>query len=261
MSESGRSLIEVPAGGRLFEGHFPGRPILPGVAQIGLVLAAMSAGRGPWPELSEIISMRLRRLVGPGDRLELGLAERPDRRVRLTLERDGVVVTQGEFRLGPARPAVESGRALQDEASVRPLPVEQLLPHRPPMRLLERLVAIAPRGLRATARVPAGCGLVHAGRAHGSVAIEAAAQAAAAWEAALRAGGAGGAEPRVGYLVAIREVEFGTAEIPVDCPFDVAVHLRDAELPLSRYDFEAAREGRVLARGQIATMLAGPEPD
>lgn len=36
--------IAVPADGPLFEGHFPGRPILPGIAELLLIARALAPG-------------------------------------------------------------------------------------------------------------------------------------------------------------------------------------------------------------------------
>lgn len=61
-----------------FVGHFPGRPILPGVlqvealAQLGAVLIAqMPEGEGKLAVFAGINEVRFRRLVVPGDRLDL----------------------------------------------------------------------------------------------------------------------------------------------------------------------------------------------
>jgi len=70
-------LARVPLSGPCFEGHFPGNPILPGVLQIEIVRAAVSAHLGVRAEVVAIDSMRLRAPVRPGDALRVDL-EIPD---------------------------------------------------------------------------------------------------------------------------------------------------------------------------------------
>ena len=71
----------VPPNCALFEGHFPGTPVLAGVAELSeLVLPTVAAA---WPELGSVRGMsrlKFRRPIGPGDELELILRRgRPDR--------------------------------------------------------------------------------------------------------------------------------------------------------------------------------------
>ena len=62
--------IAVPADGPLFEGHFPGRPILPGIAELVLIARALAPG-GDAAEVSAIPFARFRGLVLPDDGLTL----------------------------------------------------------------------------------------------------------------------------------------------------------------------------------------------
>lgn len=61
-----------------FQGHFPNRPIMPGVLQIealaqlgGVLIGHMEAGKGKLAVFSGIDKVRFRRMVEPGDKLEL----------------------------------------------------------------------------------------------------------------------------------------------------------------------------------------------
>jgi predicted hotdog family 3-hydroxylacyl-ACP dehydratase len=252
------ALIEVPAGGPWFEGHFPGRPILPGVAQLMLVLDALAReARRPVP-IQGIAFARLRQLVFPGDRLELVARDQEAVRLRFDLKREGVLVANGEFILGtpPAPRGATILYATPETPAATARPLDDLLPQRPPMRLLTSILRLTTGGLTCAAHMPGKCALVVAGSAPAVASIEAAAQATAAWDALRRWRNTGVASPRVGYLVALREVAFFTERIPADREMLVCVSLEAAAPPLTHYRFEVALEGMPVTRGTIATFLA-----
>lgn len=68
--------VKVPADLKFFDGHFPGDPIVPGVAQV--VAIAEEAARNVWPSLPETRGLR---------RVKFTLAIRPNDEVVLRLER------------------------------------------------------------------------------------------------------------------------------------------------------------------------------
>ena len=88
--------VRVEATHPCFTGHFPGEPILPGIAQLGLVLLALETLLGSRWRLVAVRSLRLRRLVRPGDRLQLSL-DRPgaDGSLRFELRAGSDVVSSG----------------------------------------------------------------------------------------------------------------------------------------------------------------------
>ena len=257
-----KATLAIPAGGPWFEGHFPGRPILPGVAELALAIAALRKETGKPLPLRGIAFARLRLLVLPGDRLELSARESTGAagdtgRLRFDLKRDGALVANGEFMVGTplraeAAPAIVA-RSSPGDPGTAP---EALLPHHPPMRFLTSILWQDAETLDGTACIPNRCALVSDGSAPTVAAIEAAAQAAAAWEALLRRHRQGGTAPRVGYLVAMRDVDFFTDRIPADKSLLVAIHLEAASPPLTHYRFEVSLEGLLLVRGSIGTFLA-----
>jgi 3-hydroxymyristoyl/3-hydroxydecanoyl-(acyl carrier protein) dehydratase len=54
-----------------FAGHFPGNPILPGIAQLRLVIDLIARHRMGKIQVSGFSRVKFRKLVRPGDRLEL----------------------------------------------------------------------------------------------------------------------------------------------------------------------------------------------
>ncbi len=257
-----KATIAIPAGGPWFEGHFPGRPILPGVAELALAIAALRRETRKSLPLRGIAFARLRHLVLPGDRLELSAHERaaPEGeavRLRFDLKRDNVVVANGEFIVGTSLPsdALPERRPGTAPGSIVP-PAEALLPQRPPMRFVDSILDQSGEALDCIARIPGRCALVSGGSAPAVAAIEAAAQGAAAWEALQRWRRQGETAPRVGYLVAMRDVAFFSDRIPADQSLLVSVHLEAVSPPLTHYRFEVSQEGLRLVCGSVGTFLA-----
>ena len=63
--------IHVPLDSPWFDGHFPGKPILPGVAQIGMVFDAIRKARNQDLKLSSVRRVRFKRIIRPDDRLKI----------------------------------------------------------------------------------------------------------------------------------------------------------------------------------------------
>ena len=90
-----------------FPGHFPGRPIMPGVliieamAQVAATLAVRGAGKGNQVYLLGVDDYRVRKPVVPGDRLDLEAEVLKVKgvfwRFKATAKVDGHVVASGEF--------------------------------------------------------------------------------------------------------------------------------------------------------------------
>ncbi|HEV2853202.1 MAG TPA: hypothetical protein VHC97_10405 [Thermoanaerobaculia bacterium] len=228
---------EIPAASPLFTGHFPGHPILPGVAHLAIAGQALGAS------LNGLKGIKLRRPVGPGDVLELSLGD-PDEDgwLRFELRREGEAVSSGSVSIsGETAP---SPSPIESPCSA----IEDLLPHAPPSRLIRGVLEASPEGIVAVAEIPAGHPLAESGFASALLGIEAAAQAAAVLEALQRTDTPG---PRIGYLVGIREARL-TGALPVGRPFRVAARLQGGAPPLSIYEIEVG-DARV---GTISTYVA-----
>jgi predicted hotdog family 3-hydroxylacyl-ACP dehydratase len=250
-------VIEVPANGAWFDGHFPGRPILPGVAQFVLTLEALARG-GRAMAVCGIVHARLRQLVSPGERLEIFARDGLENRLRVDLKRDAAVVSTVEFVLGGPATTGESGIGQPDQTVGEKFPaLDDLMPHRPPLRFLRAISHASERGLHGTAQIPATCAMARNGVASPLAAVEAGAQAAAAWEALRRWRSGGEASPRMGYLVALRDVDFFAASVPAEHDLAVAIELESATPPLTHYRIDVRLDGAPLVRGTIATYLTG----
>ena len=237
-------------------GHFPGRPIVPGVVELLLLVEHLSREAGHALTLRSIKFARFRQLVVPHDRLDVTRRSAEGGYTRVDIKRDGVLVANAELELSPATADQPLPRAVPVEgAAVNAPPLDRLLPHRPPMRFVTAIERELSDGLQCAARISSECGLAPAGRAPALLCLEAAAQTAAAWEALRRSREPGGANARIGYVVAIRDAVLFTSSIAADESFSATVRLEAAALPLTHYAAEVALDGEVVARGKIATVL------
>ncbi len=81
-----------------FEGHFPGQPILPGIAQVHM---AMQAAQQIWdwqPEGSNLMKLKFKRVARPGDHLSLHLRRDIGKALLwFRFERDGTETASGRI--------------------------------------------------------------------------------------------------------------------------------------------------------------------
>lgn len=239
------SEIEIPEGSPFFSGHFPGHPILPGIVQLALAF--------PGAAVSEVRSLKLRRTVGPGDRLDVAAAgPGPDGVARFEIRRGGETVSQGVLRLGSPDHGEPDPGVEAPPASAFP-PPETLIPHAPPALLVRSVEAVSPDGISGFAVIPAGHPLAAGGRVPSFLGLEAAAQAAAVLEALERREDGGG--PRIGYLVGIRDAVLRRPYLPAGRPFRVTARVHGSAPPLSMYEVTLEGAAGVLLAGTISTYL------
>ena len=249
--------IAVPASGPLYEGHFPGLPILPGIGLIDLSIRALTTA-GAAPTLREITSLRLRKLVVPGDSLDLAMKSfEPDGAVRFEVRRGAEIVANASVVLGacrshqPDRAPIPCGPRRVVEAP----PLDSLLPHRPPMRFIEGVEAELDDGLVCAASVPGRSAFAEDGSAPGIVAVEMAAQCAAVFEALRRTRKDEGAGPLIGYLVGARDVRFARGRVEADRSFLATIRQSMNAPPLSTYGFAVEDGVELVASGSLSTWL------
>jgi 3-hydroxyacyl-[acyl-carrier-protein] dehydratase len=217
--------IAIPEGSPFFAGHFPGHPILPGIAHLALVAKALGN-----PPLAEVRVLKLRKPVLPGDVLDLTLKE-TDGLVRFEIRRGEETVSNGIVRIGGGETAVV-------EAPLSASLPEGLVPHALPALLIRT---------GSVAVIPEDNPFVEAGRAPAFVGLEAGAQAAALLEAL----GLSSGEPRIGYVVAIRNARFRTPWLPAGRPLPVTVKPAGSAPPLSIYEVSV---GEVVT-GLVSTFI------
>lgn len=237
--------IEIPVLSPFFAGHFPGHPILPGIAHLALV--ARELGGAPF---TEVRNLKLRRPVLPGDVLDLTLDRGEDGLVKFELRREEEAVSGGTLRTGEGE-LLPTGTIL-GSGGLYPSPGE-LIPHAPPALLVREMLEVTPEGASAIAWIPGDSPFVQDGRAPAFVGLEAGAQTAAVLEALGRSGE--GTGPRIGYVVAIRNARFRTAWLPADQPLAVSVKLTGSAPPLSIYEVRVGE----LVTGLVSTYVA-PTP-
>jgi len=63
--------IHIPSDSPWFRGHFPGEPILPGVAQIGMVKDAIRQARDQDLKVTGVRRVRFKQIIRPDDKLKL----------------------------------------------------------------------------------------------------------------------------------------------------------------------------------------------
>lgn len=255
-----RAELTVAADSPWFDGHFPGHPVLPAIAHLAIALRLHRQCDEPGT-LSGVEALRFSEPVRPGDRLVAHLTTCDEQaRARFRLERasDGTELSSGSLvwaspSADDVPDAPEGGEA--DAA------VAAELPHTGPSRLLDSVVVLGPGQVVGHGRVPAAHAAARSGRVPALLAIELAAQAAAHVPLARHEeGDSSRREPRLGYLVRLREVRLARAEIEVDSPLVAHLDLAGRTGPLARFDFVVALPGgEPITAGSLATWDLAPE--
>lgn len=97
--------VRVPVDLRYLEGHFPGDPIVPGVAQI--VALAEEPARRVWPDLGPVSGLRrvkFTRAIRPADTLTLRLVRRDAKVSFRVYKADGGECSRGTLVFGSGSP-------------------------------------------------------------------------------------------------------------------------------------------------------------
>jgi predicted hotdog family 3-hydroxylacyl-ACP dehydratase len=239
--------IELPA--NCCAGHFPDRPLVPGVLQLMLVERAVTEAIGESVAVAGISRVRWRKPVTPADRLRLSAAL-DDLKVRFELSADGVVVCDGSLVLDRL-PTVDVEHPSESTgASGGPDP-STLLPHRPPMLFVDRVVEWGEHGGLCRGRIdPDSCLAAGGGTVAATAAIEFAAQAMAAVEM-CRSGHDG--PPRRGVLVAVSRTVASASGFPVGAALTAEVGPTTWSPPMARSSARVATGGHEILTCHLTT--------
>jgi len=63
--------VHIEATSQWFRGHFPGRPVLPGIAQLGMVFDLIQQGFNEPVRLIAVNRVRFKQLILPDDRIRI----------------------------------------------------------------------------------------------------------------------------------------------------------------------------------------------
>ncbi len=71
--------VHIPAESPWFCGHFPGNPILPGIAQLYMIFDLIQRSLNKHLTLTEVSRIRFKQMIMPDDRLTVSASPRPGR--------------------------------------------------------------------------------------------------------------------------------------------------------------------------------------
>jgi 3-hydroxymyristoyl/3-hydroxydecanoyl-(acyl carrier protein) dehydratase len=92
--------VVVPEDCPFFEGHFPGRPVLPAIGQLAMLTDLVQRVTDSFVSLTGVDNFRLSRLILPGERVEVRLeALRASDTMAFAIRCDGATVSRGTLRV------------------------------------------------------------------------------------------------------------------------------------------------------------------
>jgi 3-hydroxymyristoyl/3-hydroxydecanoyl-(acyl carrier protein) dehydratase len=100
-----RTSLQVPLSHPMFDGHFPGHPVVPGAWLLAQAIGALEAIAGTPFAWQHVHSAKFHAPVPPGARLDLSLAQSPSSGWQLTIHRAGELAVSVLFAGAPAEQA------------------------------------------------------------------------------------------------------------------------------------------------------------
>ena len=144
--------LVFPPEGVWFAGHFPGFPVLPGVAQLFFVRKFARRAFSDFPDAGSYRRVKFRRLVRPGERTVLEIRRNGPGAFSFGMSVAGSIALSGEVSSAPCPELPVSGLGEVpgngDEAPGSALQaLSELLPHRPPMTMLTQVLSVDGYGI------------------------------------------------------------------------------------------------------------------
>ena len=90
-------IMHLPEELEYFKGHFPGRPVLPGVVQTGWAITYGARYLGCPEQVKKLEVIKFRQLIRPGHDVELHLERKANGKLNFTYRQDGEVMSSGRI--------------------------------------------------------------------------------------------------------------------------------------------------------------------
>ena len=258
-----RARCRIPLNSSWFHGHFPDNPIFPALGLIGLLDQAMAVGEGlqdRYLPCRLFKRVRFRQIVRPGEEIRLDLAAEDtdgQRRFRFHIFKETGTVSEGMVSVNaPAREGADREAGPLRIAEKADVPIEEIVPHRDLMRLVDAFDGLDEMKTGVTRTVARDtwplCDGLHVSS---TVMIELVAQATAAmagWEDAKEGKRAG-----FGYIVGIKQAWLSGDPIPVGTPLTMATRKLLCQDNFGVFSGVVIRDNRVW--GEVVLQVFRPE--
>jgi predicted hotdog family 3-hydroxylacyl-ACP dehydratase len=138
-------------------------------------------------------------------------------------------------------------------------PVAELVPHRPPMILIDEILDIGEKSLSARVALTERSPFVEDGKLPALVTLEYMAQSIAAFAGAARR--AEGKPVRLGLLIACREMELDVDSLSVGDELEVTVNQVWTDEQLGSFDCLVTRRGEKISRATLSVYQGDLSPE
>lgn len=133
-------------------------------------------------------------------------------------------------------------------------PITELIPHRPPMVLLDEVIACEPGRVSCRATLQPDCVFAEEGFVHPAALIELVAQVCAAYVKLLP--GESGGSPRLGLIMGSREASFEVERLAVGDILTITAHKQYGESQLASFVGTVMRGAELCATIQLSVVDA-----
>ena len=96
-----RAQVSTDADCAWFSGHFPGKPVLPGIAQLSMVVKSIEQASGQQLVLQQLARIKFKQLIQPGDVLDItAVAGKKENNYSFYIQHKNKEVCSGRLVLG-----------------------------------------------------------------------------------------------------------------------------------------------------------------